>query len=175
MSGIRKRYQVTVTARGPLTGDSGNRATGQSNLALNFETSPNDLASSPALLKERLAGAIVGVNSLEEAGRNPGQAFANVLSGVFTGSLLPGIFDRTAESLGFEELAIGYDPIDRLTLSISRNLFGPFYVSYYRTLTATQQRYDLKFSYRFRDRYQLSFDLDEQHTQKLLLEGVWKF
>jgi hypothetical protein len=48
-------------------------------------------------------------------------------------------------------------------------------VSYYRTLSATQERYDLKLSYRFRDRYQLSYDLDEQHTQKILLEGVWRF
>ena len=174
-SGVRKKYQVTVSARGPLTGDNIDPITGRSNLALSFETSPNDLASTQQLLTERLAGAIIGVDSLDQAGRNPGQAFANVLSGVLTGSVLPGIFDKTAASLGFEELAIGYDPIDRLTLNISRHLFGPLYVSYYRTLNATQERYDLKLSFRFKDRYQISFDLDEQHTQKLLLEGVWKF
>ena len=175
-SGVRKRYQVTVTARGPLTVDNVDPVTGKSQqLALSFETSPNDLASSQTQLTERLAGAIIGVGSLDQAGRNPGQAFTNVLSAVFTGSILPGVFDRTAASLGFEELSIGYDPVDRLTLNISRHLFGPLYVSYYRTLSATTERYDLKLSFRFKDRYQLSFDLDEQHTQKLLLEGVWKF
>jgi hypothetical protein len=174
-AGVRKRYEVTVTARGPLTGDSIDPRTGRSNLVLNFETNPNDLASSQQLLTERLAGAIIGVDSLDQAGRNPGQAFANVLSGVLTGSVLPGIFDRTAASLGFEELAIGYDPVDRLTLNISRQLFGPLYISYYRTLTSNYQRFDLKLSLRFKDRYQLSFDLDEQNTKKLLLEGVWKF
>jgi hypothetical protein len=174
-SGVRKRYEVTVTARGPLTGDSINPITGQSNLALSFETNPNDLAGSQQLLTERLAGAIIGMDSLDQAGRTPGAAFTTVLSSVFTGSVLPGIFDRTATNLGFEELSLGYDPVDRLTLQISRHLFGPLYVSYYRTLTATQERYDLKVSFRFHDRYQLSYDLDEQHTQKLLLEGVWKF
>ncbi len=175
LSGVRKRYEVTVTARGPLTGDNVDPVTGKSLLALSFETNPNDLASSQSLLQERLAGALIGVNSLDQAGRNPGQAFTNLLSGVFTGSVLPGIFDRTAANLGFEELSLGYDPIDRLTLNISRHLFGPLYVSYYRTLTALQERFDLKLSFRVKDRYQISYDLDEQHTQKFLLEGVWKF
>ena len=174
-AGVRKRYEVTVTARGPLTGNTIDPATGRSNLVLNFETNPNDLANSQQLLTERLAGAIIGVDSLDQAGRNPGQAFANVFSSVLSGSVLPGIFDRTATSLGFEELSLGYDPIDRLTLNISRNLFGPLYISYFRTLSSSYQRYDLKLSLRFKDRYQLSFDIDEQSTKKLLLEGVWKF
>jgi hypothetical protein len=42
-------------------------------------------------------------------------------------------------------------------------------------LNADKERYDLKFSLRFKDRYQLSYDLDEQRTQKILLEGIWKF
>ena len=175
LSGTRKRYQVTVAARGPLTGETIDPITGKSKLNLSFETSPNDLATNQQDLSERLFGAIIGVDSLSDASRNPGQTFANVLTGVFSGSVLPGIIDRTAASLGFEELSFGYDPIQRLTFSVSRKIAGPLYVSYFRTLNAEIERYDLKFSLRFKDRYQFSFDLDEQQSKKLLLEGVWKF
>ena len=175
LSGVRKRYQVTVTARGPLTGETIDPITGKSNLALNFETNPNDLASSQQDLTERLAGAIIGVDSLSGASKNPGQAFAGALTGVFTGSVLPSIFDKAANTLGFEELSIGYDPIQRLNFSLSRKLIGPLYISYYQTLNAEVQKYDLKFSLRLKDRFQFSFDLDEQDTKKFLFEGVWKF
>ena len=175
LSGTRKRYQVTVAARGPLTGETIDPITGKSKLNLSFETSPNDLATNQQDLSERLFGAIIGVDSLSDASKNPGQTFANVLTGVFSGSVLPGIIDRTAASLGFEELSFGYDPIQKLTFSVSRKIVGPLYISYFRTLNAETERYDLKFSLRFKDRYQFSFDLDEQQSKKLLLEGVWKF
>ena len=175
LGGVRKRYKVTVNVSGPLSGSSGNRFATRSGLQLLFETDPDDLALSQAGLTQRLAGALVGVDNINQFGQNPGQAFASALTNVLTSSYLPGAFDRIAAGLGFEEFVVNYDPVQRLTLSISRHLFGPIYVSYFRTLESTQEKYDLKLSFRFRERYQLSYDLDEQHTQRYLLEGVWRF
>jgi hypothetical protein len=175
LAGVRKRYKVTVTVSGPLSGSSGNRFETRSGLRLLFETDPPDLALSQSALAQRLAGALIGVENINQFGQNPGQAFASALTNVLTSSYLPGAFDRIAAATGFEEFAINYDPVQRLTLSLSRHLFGPLYVSYFRTLEGAQEKYDLKLSFRFRERYQLSYDLDEQHTQRFLLEGVWRF
>lgn len=174
LSGVRKRYKVTVNVSGPLAGSSGNRFATRSNLRLTFETDPDDLALNQSDLTQRLAGALIGVD-INQFGQNPGQAFASTLTNVLTGSFLPGVFDQLAASTGFEQIEIGYDPVQRLTLTLSRHLFGPLYVSYFRTLEGGQEMYDIKVSFRFKDRYQLSYDIDEQHTSRYLLEGVWRF
>ncbi len=175
LGGVRKRYKVTVNVSGPLAGSSGNRFATRSNLRLAFTTDPDDLAIGQEALTQRLAGALIGVDNINQFGQNPGQAFASALTNVLTSSYLPGAFDRVAAGLGFEEFVINYDPVQRLTLSVSRHLFGPIYVSYFRSLASAQERYDLKLSFRFRQRYQFSYDLDEQRTQRFLLEGVWRF
>lgn len=174
LAGIRKRYKVTVNVSGPLAGSSGSRFEQRSGLRLMFETDPDDLALSQSALTQRLAGALIGVD-INQFGQNPGQAFASTLTNVLTSSVLPGAFDRLAANFGFDDFSIGYDPVQHLTLSISRHLFGPLYVSYFRTLEGSQELYDLKLSFRFKDRYQLSYDIDEQRTSRYLLEGVWKF
>jgi autotransporter translocation and assembly factor TamB len=175
LGGVRKRYKVTVNVSGPLSGSSGNLFATRSGLKLMFATDPDDLALGQAALTQRLAGALIGVDNINQFGQNPGQAFASVLTNVLTSSYLPGAFDRIAAATGFEQIELGYDPVQRLTLSLSRHLYGPLYISYFRTLQGAQEKYDLKLSFRFRERYQLSYDLDEQHTSRYLLEGVWRF
>ena len=106
---------------------------------------------------------------------NPGQAFAAQLTSIFTSSVIPGVFDRVAQSGGFEEISVGYDPVQRLNLTISRRLFGPFYASYNRSLSGAQEQYRLRLSARFSDRYQASFESNGQKEQRYLIEGVWRF
>lgn len=172
-SGTRKRYQVTVTAVGPLTGAT-DPISGQSRLALNVATDPPDFAGSQTAMQQRLAG-VLGTDALSGFGANPGQVLAQQFTNIFTSSVLPTIFDRPAEALGFEELSINYDPVQRLNLVLSRRLFGPLYVSYNRGLSGGQEMYNLKFSFRFTDRVQLSYDQDEQNTHRILLESVFHF
>ncbi len=175
LGGIRKRYKVTVNVSGPLSGSGGDRFATRQGLKLMFETDPDDLAVSQADLTQRLAGALVGVSNINQFGQNPTQAFASTLTNVLTSSYLPGAFDRIAAATGFEEFSINYDPVQRLTLTLTRHLLGPLYVSYFRTLEGGQELYDLKLSFRFKERYQLSYDVDEQHTSRFLVEGVWRF
>jgi hypothetical protein len=112
---------------------------------------------------------------LKQLGSSPGQALAQQLTNVFTGAVLPGVFDRSAEQLGFSELSVGYDPVQSVSLNISRNLFGPLYVSYSRSLAASRELFTFRTSLRFQDRYQISYEMREQNEQRVLLEGVWRW
>lgn len=174
LSGTRKRYAVTVTARGPLSGATLDPSTGDARMALNFTTDPNDLATSQGGLQQRLAG-VLGGDALGQFGRNPGQVLAQQLTNVFTSAVIPSVFDNFARAAGFEEFSVNYDPVQRLNLLISRQIVGPFYVTYNRTLGSTVEMYDLKLSLRFKERYQLSYEQNETHEQRTLLEGVFRF
>ncbi len=173
-SGIRKNYRITVTATGPISGQITNPVTGESRLALNFSSDPGDLAANQLGLQQRLAG-VLGGDAVGQFGRNPGQVIAQQFTNILTSSVLPSIFDKPAEALGFEELSLNYDPIQRLNLIVRRRLVGPLYLSYTRTLANTHETYDLKLSLRFRDRFQLSYDVDDVNTQRVLLEGFFRF
>lgn len=173
--GTRQRYRVTLYARGPLTGAAVDRPTGESPLSISFATDPPDLATSQVALSQRVLGALGGADVLSQFGRTPGRALTAELATLMNDALLPGVFERAAAQTGFEEIALTYDPVQRLNLTLSRNLFGPLYVTYIRSLSADREIYSLKTSLRFRNRYQVSYQIDEQRTQRLLLEGVWKF
>jgi hypothetical protein len=167
----RARYQVTLVAKGRPVIDP---VTGQSKLTLNFQTDPPDFTNNQQALQQSLLG-VLGGDSLQGVNRNPGQALTQQLTNVVTGAVIPNIFDRPAAALGFDELAINYDPVQRLNFIISRRILGPLYVTYDRAFGGTYYQYNLKASYRFSQRYQLSYDTDDQNTQRLLLEGVLRF
>jgi hypothetical protein len=174
----RKRYLVTVIVRGKPVNDP---VTGQSKLTLNFQTDPPDFAGNQQSLQQLLVG-VLGGNALQGIGRNPGQAIIQQFSNVLSSTVIPGIFDRPAEALGLEELAINYDPVQRLNLVLSRRIIGSLYVTYIRYFSGTYgsyygnfETYNIKASYRFNDRYQLSYDTDDQNVQRVLLEGVWRY
>jgi hypothetical protein len=181
ISGVRKRYLVTVSAHGPVLGAATDPITGAPRLALNFQTEPPDLATNQQELVQRLVGVIGGADVFSQLGRNPGEALAAGLTNVFTNTVAPGLFEGLAKSTGFEEITVGYDPIQQLNVTLSRRLFGPLYVTYIRSLTGVQNYYDVKFSLRFKQRYQLSYEFTnydintEAARQQILLEGVWNF
>ena len=174
LSGVRKNYTVTVAARGPISGATIDPLTGESRLALNFTTDPNDLAVNQQALQQRLVG-VLGADALGQFGRNPGQVLAQQLTNVLTSSVVPGVFDQVARVTGFEELAVNYDPVQHFNFIVSRQIVGPFYVRYTRTLGTTPEQYDLKLSLRFKNNYQFSYEMDELNTQRYLFEGVFRF
>jgi hypothetical protein len=173
LGGIRKLYTVTVTANGPL--DEGAGDTASSRMHLDFSTQPNDLAINEQDLNEKLVTAIFGVDTVNQVGQNPGATALTALSNLFTGYVLPGEFNKFIGTLGLDELSIGYDPYLQPSLLVTRRILGPLYVTYNQAFTADSRYYDIKFSFRFHDRYQLSYDFDEEQTQEFLLEGVWRF
>lgn len=175
LAGVRKLYTVTVTASGPLTDTTGDPTTGQSRMHLLFQTDPNDLANGQQALSERLATALFGIDTFNQIGHDPAQAAITALTNTFIGDVLPGQFNRITDYLNFEQLQLGYDPFQQLSLMVSRQLFGPIYVTYDQSLTAENRYYDVKVSLRLRHGYQVSYFYDEERTQEYLLEGVWRF
>ncbi|MCS6777432.1 MAG: translocation/assembly module TamB domain-containing protein [Chloroherpetonaceae bacterium] len=173
--GTVKNYRVTVSARGPLTGGATDPVTGRPRLTLIFTTDPPDLAGSQEALARRLAGIWIGESAIGQIGVNPTQAIATQLTNVFTGSVLPGLFDRPAAALGFEQLSFTYDPVQRITINISRQLFGPFYAFYARSLSSEDEIFTFRLSARFRERLQASWEVNERNEQRILLEGIWRF
>jgi hypothetical protein len=173
-AGVRKLYTVTVTANGPLTDVTGD-ANGQSKMRLDFITDPNDLAVGQQAMSERLVTALFGVDTFNRVGHDPGQTAITALTNIITGTVLPGQFDKLANGLGLEQFELSYDPVQQLSLTVSRQIIGPIYVTYNRGLTSENKYYDLKTSLRLRGRYQFSYDYDDQRISRYLLEGVWRF
>ena len=170
----RKRYQVTVTARGPLTGNTIDTRTGNSRLALEFQTNPPDFAGDQKLLTAQLLNAL-GASTIQGLDKNPGQAISQQVTSIFANSVLPTLFDQPARELGFQELALTYDPIRQLSFTLSRQIVGPLYVTYDRTLGGSKVLSDIKVSLRINERLQLSFEKNEQNIDSLQLEGVYRF
>ena len=175
IAGVRKLYTITVSADGPLTDSTVDPITGQSRMHLDFTTDPNDLAINQQALSERLVTSLFGVDTFNSVGQNPGQTAVTAFTNIFTGYVLPSQFDKMSTVLGLEQLGFSYDPIQQLAVMVSRQLVGPVYLTYNRGLNAENRYYDVKFSLRFRGRYQLSYDFDDQQTQQFLLEGVWRY
>ncbi len=170
----RKRYQVTVTARGPLTGNTIDTRTGNSRLALEFQTNPPDFAGDQKLLTAQLLNAL-GASTIQGLDKNPGQAISQQVTSIVANSVLPTLFDQPARELGFQELALTYDPIRQLSFTLSRQIVGPLYVTYDRTLGGSKVLSDIKVSLRLDQRLQLSFEKNEQNIDSIQLEGVYRF
>ena len=162
---VSERVAFRVT--GPLTGDVIDPNTGQSRLSI---TSSNANFDQDTLLQSLTVGS--NPNAI---GTNPTQALSGLLQSAVTGSFLPGLFDRTAQQLGFEELSVGYDALQTLNLNITRRLFGPFSASYIRALSGVTERYTFRLSAQIQGQLQASFETDERSEQKYLIEGAWRF
>lgn len=193
MTGTRKRYTITVEARGPISsgaplaitdpGDLTTNPFANRGLRLTFRADPPDLASSSAALRQRVTEALGGQTAIEGlfgGGLNVG----GVVGDIFSQSILPGIFERSglARSLGLEEFEVEYSQLDAFSLRLTRQLIGPLQIGYWRRLSSASRlggvdraAWELKLSYRLRSNLQFSWTFDEQKTNAYLVEGVFKF
>ena len=163
------RDRVSLQVVGPLTGEVVDPTTNQSRLQI----ISNDPRIDKATLFRTLA--LGDPDALDGLGTNPGSVLAQRLTNVFTGALLPRLFDGAAQSLGFDEFALGYDPVQNFNLNLSRRLFGPFYISYQRSLSSLREQYTFRLSVRFSERFQTSYEVRETNEQRFLFEGVFRF
>ncbi len=195
INGVRRRYNITVEAKGPINspaaptigGTEGIRTASARGLKLAFRSDPPDLALSSDDLQRRVTGLLGGQGAIEELfSRNPnyGRVFGEQFTDILSANLLPELFDRSgiARVLGFDELAFEYSRLDAFSFRVSRPLFGPLSVSYWRRLsganlaaTPDYAAWEFKLSYRLRSNLQFSYSIDEQRTNAYLLEGVFRF
>ena len=192
-TGTRRRYTITVEARGPINSDAPLAISDPGDLTANpffnrglrltFRADPPDLAPSSAAVQRRVTEVLGGRSAIE--GLFAGDLnVGGVVSGLFSQSILPGLFERTglARTLGLEEFEIEYNQLDAFSVRISRQLFGPVQLSYWRRLSSASRlgaidraAWESKLSYRIRSNLHFSWSIDEQKTNAYLLEGVFKF
>jgi len=205
VSGARKRYTITVEARGPIntsapirlgdTGVGGVGLLGERSLQLTFRTDPNDLALTSQGLQQRIVGLLGGQEAIESIfSRSPdvGRLLRTQLTEALSNAFLPELFERLGlgNALGLEELSLDINQLNEFTLRITRQLMGPLYATYTRRLSGTNATaastgvtdfgWEFKLSYRFpvnllRTNLQFSYSIDDQRTNAYLLEGVYKF
>jgi hypothetical protein len=151
--GQRERYQITITANGPID-----------RMQISLASSP------PGLTREQMMAAIGHVQGLLGTAEGDLQReLANVLTAVGTSTLFMPVERLFISKLGFEQFSLDYSPISPLSLYLSRRLFNSFYISFYQHLTAgmvgpNNYNWQFQFSYRFRNVYQAVAGVDDQQT-----------
>ncbi|MER3472712.1 MAG: hypothetical protein C4335_01470 [Armatimonadota bacterium] len=171
-TGEVRRYRVTVVANGAITSPEG--------LRTEFRSDPPDLST------QRIARAL-GVGALEEilAGRNMEQVLQREVVNLFTSSYVPQLFSPLErgieEALQLREFRIEYDRNEPITVTLVKRLWDGFSLSYWRTVSAQQERYVVKILYelprwaRLLRRLQLSFSVDEKQQRLWGVEGSFRF
>ncbi len=164
-----ERERTLLRIEGPLTGVVVDPVTGESKLRV---SSTDPRINSQTFLQSLLLG---DPTQLDRFGSSPGQVLTQQLASAFTGAVLPDIFDKPAEQLGLRDLSLTFDPIRNVTLNLSRNLFGPVYISYSRSLSSAHDLFTFRTSLRIKDRYQATYEIREQNEQRILAEGIFRW
>ncbi|MGQ9487177.1 MAG: translocation/assembly module TamB domain-containing protein [Armatimonadota bacterium] len=171
-TGDVRRYRVTVVANGAVTSPEG--------LRTEFRSDPPDLST------QRIARAL-GVGTLEEilAGRNMEQVLQREVVNLFTSAYVPQLFSPLErgieEVLQLREFRIEYDRYEPITVTLVKRLWDGFSLSYWRTVSAQQERYIVKILYelpewtRLLRRLRLSLSVDEKQQTFWGIEGSFRF
>lgn len=194
VTGNTTRYTITVDARGSLFGDTPlmvggpeAAASGDKGLRLTFRSEPADLALSQAGLQKRVLGLVGGQGALEglfAGGGGVGRVLGRQFTDFVSSSVLPDLLERSGlmSALGFYDLSLDYGKTEALAVRVSRNLSGPYDLTYWQRLsdaaaesTAASGAWELKLSRRFGRDLRLSWTTNEQRTNEYLLEGVFRF
>ncbi len=169
--GVR-RYGVTVLASGAITSPEG--------LRTEFRSDP------PELSAQQIARAL-GVGTLEEllTGRNVEQVLQREVVNLFTSTYVPQLFSPLErgieEALQLREFRIEYGRYEPVTVTLVKRLWDGFSLSYWRTVSAQQDRYIVKILYelpewtRLSRRLLLSFSVDEKQQYLWGVEGSFRF
>lgn len=187
VTGVRRRYRVTVEAQGPLMGRSEEPAEiTEGRLRLTYRTEPPDLALSQSGLAQRMTALLGGQEAIQAVFSQRG-AGAQVLMGqavdYLGGALLPDLFEEMGlgRALGLQEFALDYSTTGAFVLRVSRNLVGPFEATYWRRISGGHETvgdigaWELRIGMRLRNAFRLTYSLDSQRTNAYLLEGVYSF
>lgn len=195
VTGMMRRYTITVEAEGPLYSSAPLQVqtpdeftpglAGAGGLRLTFTADPPDLALSSAGLERRVIGLLGGQEAIEGLfSQRPdvGAIIGQQLTGVLTGSILPEWFERSgiARALGLEELTLEYAGLNIGAVRLSSHLTDRLEISYWRRLVGANiplydQTWLLKLSYRLGGRTQFSWTIDDRNTNAFLLEGVFRY
>jgi hypothetical protein len=97
-----------------------------------------------------------------------------VASRVFGGVLEP-IQEELSEVLGLEQFDIRVGLNQPVEFRVGKYLVDNLLVSYMRTAGGPNEEYDLRVSYKLRDKYQLTWHADERQQSEFAVEYRWQF
>ncbi|MCS6831013.1 MAG: translocation/assembly module TamB domain-containing protein [Armatimonadota bacterium] len=169
--GVR-RYGISVLVSGAITSPEG--------LRTEFRSDPPDLST------QQIARAL-GIGTIEEllTGRNVEQVLQREVVNLFTSAYIPQLFSplerSIEEALQLREFRIEYGRYEPVTVTLVKRLWDGFSLSYWRTVSAQQDRYVLKILYelpewtRLSRRLLLSFSVDERQQRLWGIEGSFRF
>ncbi|MBM3494495.1 MAG: hypothetical protein FJX72_09290, partial [Armatimonadetes bacterium] len=187
VTGQRKRYLVTVEAKGPLLERPSDPIGGSdSRMRLTYRADPPDLALSRDGLARRVQALLGGQDALQAVFSRQGDAGGLLVGKVVDylgGALMPDLVDQTGvgRALGLQELTVDYSRGGAFVLRLSRDLFGPFEVAYWRNLSGVRDHpsdsgdWEFRLGIRLRRGFRLTWVIDDQRTNAYRLEGVYSF
>lgn len=149
--GQRERYQVTLTASGPV-----------SKMQIDLVSDP------PGLSRERMLAALGHAEGLLNASTSGLQGeLAAAVTATATSTLFRPIERVFTEQLGFEQFSLDYSPLGPMSIYLSTRLVDSIYVSYFQRLRQkiseqTSKNYELKISWRFRESYEVNVATDDE-------------
>jgi hypothetical protein len=187
VTGQMRRYLITVAAKGPLM-DAGNDPTneGSGKLKLTYRSDPPDLALSQEGMARRVTALLGGQDALNAVFSRHGDAGSVLVGKVVDylgGALMPDLVDQAGvgRALGLNELSVDYSRVGAFVLRLSRDLGGPFEIGYWKHITGARDAFsdagdwEFRLGVRLRDRFRLSWTVNDQRTNVYRLEGVYSF
>jgi hypothetical protein len=97
-----------------------------------------------------------------------------VATRVFQGVLEP-IEEELTETLGLEQFDIRVGLNQPVELRVGKYLVDNLLVSYMRTAGGPSEEYDLRVSYKLRDKYQITWHADRRQSSQFAVEYRWQF
>jgi hypothetical protein len=187
-TGRSRRYQITMTAQGPLspaTREDTGRPFGRPGALqgtrfgqLNVQaTSEPPLPPSQIL---RLIGRQEAVEGIIAGGSNIDDVLRGEFEQALTSSVVPSLFlpfeTAVEEALGLEEFGLDFAFREPLQVRLGKRLAGNFYATYIRSLTGETERYSLDLYYRISDRLKFGYRIEEPFSRRVwFLNGTFRF
>jgi autotransporter translocation and assembly factor TamB len=196
-TGQRQRYDVTLQIRGPLTPEAYETAAnigGSSSNRLTIESRSDPPLSQQQILA--LIGRQSSVESVFRGGQDAQTALRREVEDTLVASVVPTLFvpleTAIEDWLGLEEFTVDFAFREPLQVRLTRQLFGPFFGTYTRSLnafggasaggvnagTATplQNLYTLELYYKLSDRLRVGYRIEEPSRNRVLeLSGTFRF
>jgi hypothetical protein len=187
-TGRSQQYTVTLLARGPLSmtpteetgapfeppGSSEGTRVGQ----LSIQASADPPLSQRQILE--LIGRVGALQGILAGGANVQDVLRQEVEQALTTSVVPALFlpfeSAVEEALGLEEFGIDVAFREPIQVRLGKQIVGGFWASYARSLTGSNERYQLELYYRVSTRLRFGYRIEEPFRRRtLFLNGTFRF
>jgi hypothetical protein len=140
-----------------------------------------EVSSSPPLGESRIYEllALSPVSPGAQVAAGGETPLQEMLAGLVAQNLLEGVLhpleEELTEALGLEEFEVIVGLDQPVELRVGKYLLKNLLASYHRTAGGPEDEFDLQLSYSIKDRYQVTYQTDEESRQQVRFEYRWQF